>query len=158
MFKYYSSENRISKRFAEPLCLLFRERAWYVCVFDRKKNCEMVLRASRIRDLRVTDETFKRAMQEDPLATPDYSTSYELQRVVLRVAVEHASRVFDEFPEQDIHPQPDGTFLVDEPMPINAWLTGYLLSFADGLEVIEPSSLRNTLKEKIRLMQEKYDK
>ena len=157
-FKYYSSENRISERVAEPLCLLFRERAWYVCVFDRKKSCEMVLRASRIRDLRVTDETFERAMREDPMATPDYSTSYELQRVVLRVAAEHAFRVFDEFPEQDIHPQPDGTFLIDEPMPVNEWLTGYLLSFADGLEVIEPLTLRNTLKEKIRLMQKKYDK
>ena len=157
-FKYYSSENRISERVAEPLCLLFRERAWYVCVFDRKKSCEMVLRASRIRDLRVTDETFQRVMQQDPMATPDYAASYELQRVVLRVAAEYAFRVFDEFPEQDIRPQPDGTFLIDEPMPINEWLTGYLLSFADGLEVIEPLTLRNTLKEKIRLLQKKYDK
>lgn len=37
-FTYFSSENRVSERFAEPLCLLFRERAWYVCVFDRKKT------------------------------------------------------------------------------------------------------------------------
>lgn len=156
-FKYFSSENRISERVAEPLCLLFRERAWYVCVFDQKKSCEMVLRASRIRDLRVTDETFERVMLEDPMATPDYSTSYELQRVVLRVAAEYSFRVFDEFPEQDIHPQPDGTFLIDEPMPINEWLTGYLMSFGDGLEVVEPVSLRNALKEKIFLMQKKYD-
>ncbi|MDL2209527.1 WYL domain-containing protein [Desulfovibrio sp. OttesenSCG-928-O18] len=99
----------------------------------------MILRDSRIRDLRVTDETFKRVMQEAPMATPDYSSSYELQRVVLRVAAEYAFRVFDEFPEQDIHPQPDGTFLIDEPMPINEWLTGYLLSFAEGLEVVEPA-------------------
>ena len=156
-FTYFSSENRISERIAEPLCLLFRERAWYVCMFDRKKNREIVLRASRIRDLRVTAESFERVMREDPMATPDYSTSYELQRVVLRVASECAFRVFDEFPEQDIHPQADGTFLIDEPMPINQWLIGYLLSFADGIEVIEPLTLRNTLKEKIRSMQEKYD-
>lgn len=157
-FHYYSSENRISERIAEPLCLLFRERAWYVCVFDRGKNREMVLRASRMRDLQVTEETFRRVMLEDPMAAPDYAASYELQRVVLRVAAEHAFRVFDEFPEQDIRPQGDGTFLIDEPMPINAWLTGYLLSFADGLEVIEPVTLRTALKEKIRMMQKKYDK
>ena len=157
-FTYFSSENRISERCAEPLCLLFRERAWYVCVFDRKKNREMILRASRIRNLRVTDEIFERVMQADPMATPDYSTSYELQRVVLRVKAEHAFRVFDEFPDQNIYPQPDGTFLIEEPMPINEWLTGYLLSFADGLEVIEPLILRNALKEKICLMKKKYDK
>ena len=156
-FTYFNSENRISERCAEPLCLLFRERAWYVCVFDRKKNRETILRASRIRDLRVTDERFERVMQTDPMATPDYSTSYALQRVVLRVKAEHAFRVFDEFPEQHISPQPDGTFLIDEPMPINEWLTGYLLSFADGLEVIEPLRLRDALKEKIRLMKKKYD-
>ena len=157
-FTYFSSENRISERVAEPLCLLFRERAWYVCVFDRKKSREMVLRASRIRDLHVTEERFERAMQEDPMATPDYSKSYELQRVVLRVNAECAFRVFDEFPEQDIRQQPDGSFLIDEEMPVNEWLTGYLLSFADGLEVIEPPGLRATLQEKIRLMREKYDR
>lgn len=78
-------------------------------------------------------------------------------RVVLRVKAEHAFRVFDEFPEQHLSPQPDGTVLIDEPMPINEWLTGCLLSFADGLEVIEPLRLRDALKEKIRLMKKKYD-
>ena len=118
----------------------------------------MVLRASRIRDLHVMDETFERTMQEDPMATPDYSKSYTLQRVVLRIDAECAFRAFDEFPEQDIRPQPDGSFLIDEEMPINEWLTGYLLSFADGLEVIEPATLRTALKEKIHSMQKKYDK
>ena len=47
---------------------------------------------------------------------------------------------------------------IDEEMPINEWLTGYLLSFADGLEVIEPATLRTALKEKIHSMQKKYDK
>ena len=47
---------------------------------------------------------------------------------------------------------------LDEEMPINEWLTGYLLSFADGLEVIEPATLRTALKEKIHSMQKKYDK
>jgi len=157
-FSYYSSENRISQRVAEPLCLLFRERAWYVCVFDRKHGGEMVLRASRIRDIQPTGETFERVMQEDPMATPDYAKSYPMERVVLRIQADYAFRMFDEFPEQDIYPQPDGSYLIDELMPINEWLTGYLLSFADGLEVIEPSSLRDTLLEKITSMAKKYDK
>ena len=60
----------------------------------------MVLRASRIRDLHVMEEMFERTMQEDPMATPDYSKSYALQRVVLRIDAECAFRAFDEFPEQ----------------------------------------------------------
>ena len=56
--------------------LLFRERAWYVCVFDRKKSREMVLRASRIRDLHVMEETFERTMQEDPMANAGLFKSY----------------------------------------------------------------------------------
>lgn len=157
-FTYYSSENRISERIAEPLCMLFRERAWYIWVFDRSRQEECAVRASRIRNLVVTDETFTRTIQSNPMETPDYTKSYAFQRVVLRIAGNYAFRVFDEFPELDIHPQPDGSFIVDQPMPVNEWLTGYLLSFADGLEVIEPLPLRDTLREKIRLMQEKYDK
>lgn len=157
-FSYFSSENRISHRIAEPLCLLFRERAWYLCVFDRKYGREMVLRASRIRNIQPTGKTFERTMQQDPMAAPDYAKSYALERVVLRVKADCAFRVFDEFPEQDIYPAPDGSYLVDELMPVNEWLIGYLLSFADGLEVIEPPSLRDTLLEKIALMAKKYDK
>lgn len=157
-FTYYSSENRISERRAEPLCMLFRERAWYLWIFDRSRQEECAVRASRMRNLEVTDDTFDRIMRSDPMETPDYAKSYELQRVVLRIAGNHAFRIFDEFPELDIHPQSDGTFIIDQPMPVNEWLTGYLLSFADGLEVIEPSSLRFTLREKISLLAEKYDK
>ena len=157
-FTYFSSENRVSEKCAEPFCLLFRERAWYVYAYDRQKDREMTLRASRIRNLRVTEETFERVMQGDPLAEPDYASDHVLQRVVLRVKAEYAFRVFDEFPEQAIHPQPDGTFLIDEPMPINTWLTGYLLSFADGLEVLAPPTLREILREKIALMGKKYDR
>lgn len=157
-FTYFSSENRMSEKCAEPLCLLFRERAWYVCVFDREKARETTLRASRILHLKVTDDTFERVMQSDPMAPPDYSRSYEMQRVVLRVKAEYAFRIFDEFPACDVHPQPDGTFLIDEAMPVNEWLTGYLLSFADGLDVVHPESLRRTLREKIARMQKKYDR
>ena len=156
-FTYFSSENRISEKCAEPLCLLFRERAWYVCLFDRRHGRETVLRASRIRNLCVTEERFERVMQSDPMATPDYAATCAMERVVLRVKAEYAFRVFDEFPAQVVSPQADGSFLIDEPMPVNAWLIGYLLSFADGLEVLEPLSLRETLREKIRLMQKKYD-
>lgn len=157
-FSYYSSENLISERVAEPLCMLFRERAWYLCIFDRKKNKEAIVRASRMRNVRVTEEIFERTMQSDPMETPDYSRTYDLQRVVLHVTGNYAFRIFDEFPEKDIYPQPDGSFIIDEDMPVNEWLTGYLLSFADGVEVIEPQSLRDALREKITLMLEKYDR
>ncbi len=157
-FTYYSSENRISARVAEPLCMLFRERAWYLWVFDRNRQEECAIRASRMRNLVVMDETFDRTMHSDPIETPDYAKSYEFQRVVLRITGNYAFRVFDEFPELDIHQQPDGTFIVDQPMPVNEWLIGYLLSFADGLEVIEPIGLRNALREKIMVLAEKYDK
>ena len=110
-----------------------------------------------MRNLVVTDETFTRAMRSNPMETPDYAKSYEFQRVVLRIAGNYAFRVFDEFPELDIHPQPDGSLIVDQPMPVNEWLTGYLLSFADGIDVLEPLSLRQTIQQKISLMAKKYD-
>lgn len=116
-----------------------------------------MVRASRVRNLGVTGELFTRAMRGDPLAAPDYSQSYRLQTVVLRVADQHAFRVFDEFPEQDVAQQADGSFLVRQDMPINEWLIGYLLSFGDGIEVLEPAGLRAALGAKICAMFAKYD-
>ena len=156
-FTYYSSENRISERIAEPLCLLFRERAWYLCVFDKNMNMEITLRVSRMRNVQVTQETFERTMEQDPMETPDYNRSYNLQRIVLRVTGNYAAKIFDEFPENVICPQSDGSFIIDQALPVNEWLTSYLLSFADGVEIIEPQSLRDMMREKISLMLEKYD-
>ncbi|MTJ93548.1 MAG: YafY family transcriptional regulator [Desulfovibrio sp.] len=157
-FTYYNSENQVSQRIAEPLCMLFRERAWYIWAFDRGRQEECAVRASRMRNLVVKNESFTRVMQSNPMDTPDYAKAYEFQRVVLRITGNYAFRIFDEFPELDIHQQPDGSFIVDQPMPVNEWLMGYLLSFADGLDVLEPQSLRRMMREKISLMLQKYDR
>lgn len=122
-FTKFSAEKRVSERVAEPLRLLFRGRAWHVSVFARVKSREMVLRASRIGNVHVTEETLKRVLRQDPMARPEYATEYPLQRGARRVASAHAFRVFAELPEQDMQPQPDGTFLINEPLPVNAWLT-----------------------------------
>lgn len=157
-FTYFNSELRSSQRQAEPLCLLFRERTWYVWAFDRAVGAELIFRVSRMRGLRSGGETFEQVARKEPDTLPDYSQTRQLEKVVLKIAADQAHRVFDEFADYRIEMQEDNSFIVREDFPLNEWLFGVLLSFGDGLEVLEPEILRTRLKEKILKMYGKYDR
>ena len=56
-----------------------------------------------------------------------------------------AYRVYDEFDQSCVTPQPDGSLLVEAVFPEDQWLYGYLLSFGAGVEVLSPGALRRRL-------------
>ncbi|EHB66072.1 WYL domain-containing protein [Paenibacillus lactis] len=67
-----------------------------------------------------------------------------------------AYRIVDEFKEENISKQEDGSFRVTSDMPSGEWLYQYLLSYGDLLEVIESVSVRLEMKSRTTKMAEKY--
>lgn len=157
-FTYFNSELRSSERTAEPLCLLFRERTWYLWAWDRAARAELTFRVSRMRDLYAMGETFEQAARQEPEALPDYGRTRDLEKIVLKIEAAQAHRVFDEFADYRVEVLEDKSFIVREDFPLNEWLFGVLLSFGESLEVLEPQTLRRRLREKIKKMSEKYDR
>lgn len=76
-------------------------------------------------------------------------------KIVLLFSKEIAYRVYDEFDETQIEHQKNGDLIASAEMPIDAWLVGYLLSFGTQVEVIEPTYLRKSLAEQVKLIYEK---
>lgn len=76
--------------------------------------------------------------------------------LVLKIEPAGAYRIVDEFKEEDISKQEDGSFRVTSDMPSGEWLYPYLLSYGDLLEVIEPASVRLEMKNRTTKMAEKY--
>lgn len=76
--------------------------------------------------------------------------------VRLRFPKEMAFRVYDEFEEEQMEREEDGSFLVAAPMPVDAWVVAFLLSFGTQVEVVEPPYLRELLAEKVIELYEKY--
>lgn len=112
---------------------------------------------SRVKNLVVTSEHF---LERDLLAETD-STDHNRRRdkivaLKLRVYPEMAYRVFDEFDESTVEKQPDDSFIINVIWIEDNWLYGFVLSFGEYIEVLEPEHLRKTIKEKAKKILERH--
>lgn len=70
-------------------------------------------------------------------------------RLVLKIAAAMAYRVYDEFDPAAITKNQDGSFMVMSDLPGDGWVEGYILSYGDTVEVIEPQWLQEAIKQKL---------
>ena len=152
-FCYFSGKGKKEKRKAEPVRLVFKSQSWYLYSFCLLRNDYRFFKLSRIKELKMLSETF----------TQDFtSTKIEKQiqventvSVKLKFDRQAAFRVYDEFTD-NITEDSQGNLYVQVDLPDNDILYSYVMSFSDSVEIIEPQSIREQMKKKLRKMQEKY--
>ncbi len=166
-FQYFNSNGQETFRTAEPLKLIFKGQAWYLSGFCREKQAVRYFKISRMEDLELHEELFpirptiasmtdgssSRSSEEDQLSYHAVETVW----ITLRVAASMAFRVYDEYPKEAITRLDDGSFLIRSPMRTGSWLYGYLLSYEDQLEVLEPEPIKNELAAIIKKMNALYN-
>lgn len=147
-FQYYSSYGEKTKRTIEPLQLIFKGQGWYIYGFCTFKNDYRVFRVTRIKNLVITEGNFIRTIPENI-----FKDSQEEQIKVINFSMKiHSSmayRVYDEFHGEAISKAADGSFIVKVSLPENNWVYGYILSYGEYGEVLEPEGLRKIIKEKL---------
>jgi len=157
-FAYYNSHSQKSRRRIEPVQLWFKSQAWYVKGYCLTKQDFRTYRLSRIKDLVITDEKFalRNVIEKfgDEQGSPQEMQEYS--KIKLQISPEMAYRVFDDFDESRIEIQPDGSYIVTASWSIDSWVHGYILSFGEHIEVLEPSELKDIISEKIKKMSKKY--
>lgn len=79
----------------------------------------------------------------------------ELVRLKLKFDKSQAFRVYEEFSGQ-ISQDSDGNLLVETEFPKHSSLYSYLLSFLDGVEVLEPLEVRQELAQIVKTISQKY--
>lgn len=144
-FDYYSSYGQQSHRYAEPMKLLFKGQAWYLLGFCREKKENRYFKISRMKGLCMSNDTFQPCPMEIVKEAETNRVQYAKKDVVFKIDHEMAFRIFDEFPNDVIERSTDGSYLIRTKLQTGAWMTGYLMSYEDHLEVIEPVELRDKL-------------
>ena len=144
-FDYASSYGSIRPRRVLPARLVFKGQGWYLQAFDEEREDYRTFRLSRILSPEPAGEVFHRRLEP-----PDVEFSGDIPPLFrveakLRFAPHMAYRVYDEFGQDCVAPQPDGSLLVEAVFPEDQWLYGYLLSFGTGVEVLSPALLRRRL-------------
>ena len=161
-FDYYSSYGEMTRRRIEPIQLWFKSRAWYIKAFCLIRQDMRLFKLTRVRNLTVTNEHFG---ERDLLAKPPDPgvpgpAEHRKQDVTLRlkIAPEMTHRVYDDYYDEIVERQQDGSFVVSITWPEDEWVYGYLLSFGEYIEVLEPEHIRGIIKEKAEKMLELYCK
>lgn len=139
------------KRRVQPLKLLYKAKEWYLKAFCLNRQDFRLFKLNRIIRYQLSEETFI------PVPYPAESAQeISCPMIRLRFSKNAAYRIYDEFTDEQIERQEDGSFIVHANMPQNEWLIGYLLSFGTQVEVVEPLSLRDMLVKEIKKLAEQY--
>ena len=153
-FTYFNSRGEKSYRAADPLKILFKEKAWYLFAYCHNKKDIRQFKINRIKELILTEEHFDKSMEDFEIN--DEKEAVKRVKVIVEIDKSQAYRVYDEFSEENINKMKDGNFEVIMENPESEWVYGYFLSFGEYLKVKEPERIKKNLFEKIEKMRENY--
>jgi predicted DNA-binding transcriptional regulator YafY len=151
-FDYLNADGILSHRTIEPMLLLFKSQAWYVWGYCKTRRDFRTFRISRIRNMTVTAESFTRRTLESVKAKTEEPSAASLKWVTLKLRFqpENLYRVYDDYDEQKITHNPDGTYDVTVRFPEDEWVYGYIMSFGDRVEVLEPPHIRKIVRARLQ--------
>ncbi|MDR0469427.1 MAG: YafY family transcriptional regulator [Peptococcaceae bacterium] len=155
-FAYASSFREIADRKAYPLKLVFKSKSWYLQAFCLLENGYRTFKISRMRNVVMLSDSFDYKAFQTPDIEPFEYLSPELIKVKLNFEPRAAYRVYDEFDEQYITKNNDGSFTITMDLPDDSWLYDYILSFGAAIEVIEPKHVRDEILRQADKIKSKY--
>lgn len=157
IFDYINADGILSRRQVEPMLLSFKGQAWYVWCYCCTKRDFRMFRISRIRNLSVTNEVFTRrqpeSVEKDNEAQPKLGKFVTLK---LRFKPEDLHRVYDDYDEDRITRNSDGTYDVTVTFPEDEWVYNYIQSFGPYVEVLEPPRIRKIIRWRMEKTLEYY--
>lgn len=167
-FDYFNAYGDTSFRRVEPIKLWFKSTSWYLRGFCLTKQGARTYKLSRMQNLVVTAENFctrtfdvhSTHISDTPsAATPTDNTPTPpiKNRLVLRIAPEMTYRVLDDF-SHCFTKNDDGSFTVTLDWSEDNWLYGYILSYGEYIEVLEPAHVGKIIYEKARRIVNNYSK
>ena len=140
----YAGYEGFTQRCVKPILLYFKGDAWYLQAFCLMRSDFRTFKISRISCLALTNEFFDDTFAPPPL--DPWEWNFQWPEVRLRFQPQMAYRVYDDFDEECIRRDADGSLLVTTHMPADdEWSAGRLLAYGTGAEVLSPDSLRKTV-------------
>ena len=155
-FDYFSSYGEKTFRTVEPLKLVFKGQGWYIYGFCRLKGEFRIFKITRIREMNLLGETFIRDIPIDIWSEGEKSYKNKMITLILKIDKRMAYRIYDEFEQENVKKNPDGSFTVTVTFPEDDWIYGYVMSYGEHAEVIGPKYIREIIKRKFQDGLRKY--
>lgn len=166
-FDYFSMRGESKNRTVQPQKIIFKGQSWYLKANTIPTGEERFFKLSRMRNLVVLTEHIlmsaktPTAKAESGTATntaePYHSeTQPKMIRATLLVPQTIMPMLLDEYVLDSVADNHDGTCTVTLSIPDLYWIDNYLLGLGDGTEVLEPSFLRERIRQKVANLAKRY--
>ncbi|MDB1940580.1 helix-turn-helix transcriptional regulator [Clostridium tertium] len=146
-FEYFNSNGKLLERIVEPLKLVFKGQGWYLYAYCREREDNRFFKLTRMSNINIILENFNRTVPNKIFSEEDTGYYNELIHLKLRIDKKLAFRIYDEFHNYSL--DDNGDFIVNLDFPSGDWLFGYLMSFGEYIEVLEPLNIRDEIKKKL---------
>ncbi len=144
-FDYLSSYGSNSNREVEPIQLWFKDKTWYLKAFCLEKQAYRIFKLTRMKEVKLTDHSYEKRPFKEDSSSAGREVNFNLVELTLQLDKSVAYRVYDEFNENSISINEDGSFEVTVSYPESDWVYGYILSFGNAAKVIEPGYVRDII-------------
>lgn len=142
-FHYFAPGGESIRR-VEPYYLIFKWSSWYVWGWCRKRKAFRLFKLNRMEELKKEEETF--IPRQVPM--PDLSNERIFPaniRVKALFEPDAKWRLVEEFGPHCFKEQKDGRLLFEMDYTDEDSLLGWLMTFGEGVEVLEPAALRERI-------------
>lgn len=157
IFEYVSSYGERTLRKVAPIRLVFKGQSWYLQAYCKLKEDYRTFKIMRIRKLMLTDESFDRNEFQMVDIEAEAKAYPSLIKIKLRFDPQIAFRVYDQFNEEMIIHNEDGSIDVTASYPAGEWIYSYILSFGTLVTVLEPEDVRQKVKQILSETLKKYN-
>jgi predicted DNA-binding transcriptional regulator YafY len=144
---YINAQNIRTAREIEPLRLIFKSQAWYLYGWCLSKKDFRLFRLSRIKKTELTDKSFERnRLRIPPQKPPVNEPENQLIHLVLQFSEEALYRLCDDYDDDYIIHNPDGSYTIALDIPEDEWVYGYIMSFGASVRVLEPEHIKQIIR------------
>ena len=153
-FCYFSPKGE-SRRTVEPCYLVFHWSAWYLWGRCRTREDYRLFKLNRMTGLSAGEPFVPR-----PAPLPDLATERvfpEKYRVTVLFDPAWRWRLVEEYGADGLTEEPDGRLRFTGGFPDADSVLGWVLTFGEGAELVEPAELREKLRSLTRSLAERYE-
>lgn len=139
----YFSPSQETKRTIEPYNLIYHWAGWYLWGWCESRNDFRLFKLARMADLHI-DEHFEKRNASLPDLSPDHVFPPTYQ-VKARIQPEYKWRLIEEYDPESFTVQPDKTLLFTAGFSDKDNIVGWIASFGEGAELLEPAEFRQDI-------------
>lgn len=151
---HYSSPTGESDRSIEPYFLIFEWSRWYVWGWCESRKDFRLFKLNRMTDIRLGKEFTNRAVPYPDLSNERiFPQRYQVKAIIQSA---YRWRILEDYGAGSFTEQKDGTLLFSFGFTDKETMKSWILSFGEGIELLEPAELRDELRSFGEELQRKY--